>query len=297
MRLIPITLLLLLYFDAANAQPLNDNPHTLLWAIINAKGDTSYLFGTFHEFGYNYFRKYPLPLAKMKEADIVFLEEIHGKSHGPKLKVHKWLQYLSKDEYALLEACVKKAGYDKLKDFRKTSPYELKYLLYSNMYAELTHARDSVTAVTMEEYLLSYRNWKNKKIAGLEERADVERTVQFVAGEEERNDSLVVRHMVDFIKNEKQYADSMKMSPDYAEAEHYLNADINYHLVQASTDEDKGFAYALDERNAKWLPLIRQSLETGKTFIAVGMKHLWYKNGLINLLLKEGYNVVPIAMK
>jgi hypothetical protein len=280
-----------------SAQAPSDNPHTLLWAVINAKGDTSYLFGTFHEFGTNYFRKYPVPLKKMKDADIVFLEEIPGKSNGPKPTVHKWLQYLSKEEYVLLEAYVKKAGYDKLKDFRKTSPYEVKYLLYSTLYAELTHARDSVTAVAMEEYMLSYRNWKKKKIAGLEKRAEVEKTVQFVVGEEEGNDSLVVRHMVDFLQNERQYADSMRQSPDYAEAEHYMNADINYHLVQASTDEDKGFAYALDERNAKWLPLIKQSVDTEKTFIAVGIRHLWYRKGLINLLLKEGYKVVPMAMK
>lgn len=47
----------------------------------------------------------------------------------------------------------------------------------------------------------------------------------------------------------------------------------------------------IDERNINWLDDIMESLEKEPTFIAVGMGHLGGKDGLLNLLFKEGYKL------
>jgi hypothetical protein len=53
----------------------------------------------------------------------------------------------------------------------------------------------------------------------------------------------------------------------------------------------------IDDRNKKWIPQIRESLASKRTFIAVGAGHLGGPNGLIRLLEKEGYTLSPVELK
>ncbi len=47
------------------------------------------------------------------------------------------------------------------------------------------------------------------------------------------------------------------------------------------------------KRNRNWIPLIKKAVAEKPTFIAVGAGHLGGKDGVINLLRKEGYRVTP----
>jgi uncharacterized protein len=49
----------------------------------------------------------------------------------------------------------------------------------------------------------------------------------------------------------------------------------------------------IDNRNAKWIPLLERQMEVAPVFTAVGAGHLYGNHGLINLLRKEGYRVEP----
>ena len=60
------------------------------------------------------------------------------------------------------------------------------------------------------------------------------------------------------------------------------------------TSEEKLF---IDDRNKKWVPQMRESLASKRTFIAVGAGHLGGPNGLIRLLEKEGYTLSPVELK
>jgi len=50
----------------------------------------------------------------------------------------------------------------------------------------------------------------------------------------------------------------------------------------------------LKHRNLVWLPNIVKLIKTRKTFIAVGLNHLRYRYGLIQLLREYGYKVEPV---
>ncbi len=52
----------------------------------------------------------------------------------------------------------------------------------------------------------------------------------------------------------------------------------------------------LDERNAKWLPVIEKNIAATSAFIAVGGGHLGGEKGVINLLRKKGYTLTPIKL-
>lgn len=51
------------------------------------------------------------------------------------------------------------------------------------------------------------------------------------------------------------------------------------------------------ERNLIWMPKMNAKLKEGSCFIAVGLGHLQYKTGLIQLLRKEGYTLKSVKLK
>lgn len=53
--------------------------------------------------------------------------------------------------------------------------------------------------------------------------------------------------------------------------------------------------FLLNDRNKRWIPTIRKEIASRPTFVAVGAAHLGGEQGVIALLRKEGYSVVPIA--
>lgn len=53
----------------------------------------------------------------------------------------------------------------------------------------------------------------------------------------------------------------------------------------------------IDERNVRMVERMLPRLSHGRVFVAVGALHLPGKNGLINLLRKEGYAVTPPSLK
>ncbi len=53
----------------------------------------------------------------------------------------------------------------------------------------------------------------------------------------------------------------------------------------------------LTDRNERWIPLIERQVATKPTFIAVGAAHLGGETGVVALLRKQGYSVVPVLEK
>ena len=52
----------------------------------------------------------------------------------------------------------------------------------------------------------------------------------------------------------------------------------------------------LDNRNAAWVPQIKEMIASKRCFIAVGAGHLGGPNGVIRLLEKEGYTLTPVEL-
>jgi len=56
----------------------------------------------------------------------------------------------------------------------------------------------------------------------------------------------------------------------------------------------QGLYNMVSGRNKKWIPVIKSNIQECPCLIAVGAGHLPGKEGLINLLRKEGYRVKPL---
>jgi uncharacterized protein YbaP (TraB family) len=73
----------------------------------------------------------------------------------------------------------------------------------------------------------------------------------------------------------------------------YLAQDIDG-MVEMSGEEffgdlENGEAELLTNRNQKWIPKIKAFSKEKPTFYAVGAAHLGGQNGVIRLLMKEGF--------
>ncbi len=68
-------------------------------------------------------------------------------------------------------------------------------------------------------------------------------------------------------------------------------------LMQSVTQEQMGEnmqKYMLDDRNARWVPVLKEKMKKSSVLIAVGAGHLHGPEGLIALLRKNGYKVTPL---
>jgi uncharacterized protein len=69
-------------------------------------------------------------------------------------------------------------------------------------------------------------------------------------------------------------------------------------LNKITDDQDEFSDYndiLLTNRNEKWIPEIIEQAKLRPTFFAVGAAHLGNENGVINLLRKKGYTVLPVT--
>ncbi|MEZ4775052.1 MAG: TraB/GumN family protein [Bacteroidia bacterium] len=65
-------------------------------------------------------------------------------------------------------------------------------------------------------------------------------------------------------------------------------------MMGESEDVSEHLDQLLDARNQKWIAKIESFVKAESVFIAVGAGHLGGPNGVVNLLKKQGYTVVPI---
>jgi len=69
-------------------------------------------------------------------------------------------------------------------------------------------------------------------------------------------------------------------------------------LFEKATEERvmnaKAKKYMLDERNQNWIRILPAMIKSKTSFIAVGSAHLAGEQGVINLLRKSGYTVMPV---
>lgn len=79
----------------------------------------------------------------------------------------------------------------------------------------------------------------------------------------------------------------------------YKNQDLQA-LQQLLKTESSGMEQfediLLNQRNHNWIPIMKTQIAEKPTFFAVGAGHLGGPEGILNLLIQEGYKVTPVSM-
>lgn len=276
MKKINIVIFLFCYLNLYSQQ------QSILWKI-EKDSVTSYIIGTNHLFGESFLKKDKVILLKIEESNLVLAENI-GESYSI-INVREDSSstgFLNQDQLKLLEnISSKKTSINKLQ-LREIM------IIIDDVWAKKSclNNRERKDSLSLDNFIIKTAQEKGIKVGGLED--------PFVALEyinkytyEEYDDNRLKEIIVAKLNNINK---NIKHSHCKIE-KNYRNKNYEYNFNKKMEHP------ILAERNINWMKKIPNLLEEyKKVFIAVGIGHLDYENGILNLLKNEGYNVTPVKI-
>jgi uncharacterized protein YbaP (TraB family) len=273
------------------ALTFSQTPHTLLWRI-SGKGTTrpSWLFGTMHILCASDARLTDSLKAAIASCDEVYFE-INLSDMSDMLNS---IKYMRMNDDKKLSDLLKPDEYTRVKNYfaRHSSllPFSMlerfKPMLISGLIEE--QGLDCQTTDGMELMIMQqlHSSTEKKPVNGLE-------TAEFQAG---LFDSIPYEQQAKELVNYIDSADENKKATRQL-AELYVHQDLDS-IGQLSDKDDPGMSGYMDlllyNRNRKWARELDTLLPGKSLLIAVGAAHLPGKEGVIELLRKEGYTVDPV---
>lgn len=289
--IVSIALLLMFQFAVAQINSSSDSKliNTVFFKVTNPNNEhVSYLFGTHHAFGKDFFDS----LTKVKQAlascDIVIKENltIPGETAediiNRRTTITKWKKYLSREELSFVKDLFAKSP----TDYNKMTPTEMYVFLNRYFKQQICLSKsDDDRSFSLDDYIATIAEEQNIELYGLE---STEEQISLINKDVEGMPSKKhKRRLSNFI----QRITTVKKN-DCEETSWYTRMSIDYQLKVPCNN-----ALVLTDRNEKWMTQLIVLIEERDSFVAVGLSHLMYQCGLINQLTKLGYSVTPINIK
>ena len=283
--------LLFFYSCLATALYGQNIPNTLLWKVTKSGSvNESFLFGTFHEVNPLFFDSLTNVLVKLRQSDLLFVEQ---RSFAPinagsikqlPWSSKKWDMILTNEQKQTFTAFVKKAedsSYYNLNPLTLTLAASRLYLTY---FCQGPSTLDQLMDSHIENIALNI----GKQVFELDS-----------------NQQIMLRDAAQTfsLKKDSLYASiaihSMKLMLDNDDSEcqlvnDYRNFRLDYQLEISRNSDD---AWLLEDRNTKWIAKLNHVFPKQNCFVAIGFRHLFYKQGLIQKLRTLGYVVTPVPME
>ncbi|NER13481.1 TraB/GumN family protein [Leptobacterium flavescens] len=279
-----ISLCLLTFSCSKKEQPLDNS---LLWEISgNGLEEPSYLFGTIHaicdaSLDDKVIKALDKTSVVILELDIDDLEPSDDMRNQVKMKNGTTIQDLTTDkEYKALETFVKNELTLPIEEMNTIKPYFIIVLTYTKLF--------DCPIVSLESELIKLAYEQNEEVLGLETLEEQFKIFDDIPYEAQVTDLL--NSVSDTLKRDKKMFNEM--------LDLYNNENISelHDLLKDYPSEvsDKYLHILVDDRNKKWIPKIKNYAMEQPSFFGVGAGHLPGKNGVINLLRKEGYTVKAV---
>lgn len=302
-----IILFILVFIARISKSQVNSDIYkTVVWQVTkNGLKDTSYLFGTCHSFTGKFFEYHPDIINILNKTQII-ATEIDFSNNLIDLKAlevtdsMKWKNIATKEQYRRIKNYFTHRLSMNSYYIDNTDIYNLCLGFdeeASNFYVKYMF-EDYSTDDHIDKYCSKYAQKKGKIVTGLEEiplhvsyvkvlycnckNPSIDQMKQQI----NKLDSLIKI----FKNNPYQYEHS-----DSTLLKNYFELNLDYQLDIIPFESE--ISNNLKVRNQLWLRKIESLFSTKSTFIAVGLYHLYFKNGLIRLLEEKGYKVEPITLK
>jgi len=265
------------------------NNNTLLWEV-SGKGlkHPSFLFGTFHLLCKEDIQFSNQLKEAIKASDEIYMELdmddpsilLSGMLYMNMKDGKKLADLYTPDEYKKLQAYFTDSLNTPLILLQKAKPYFLVGLLYPKM-------MNCSSPAGVEEELLKIAKEDKKEIKGLE-------TIQFQASvfdsiPYEWQAKELMKNIDSFSFYKKEFDDMVSLYKSQ------LLDSMQNMLVKSEFGSEQYEDLLLNDRNKKWVKELKEIMKNESVFTAVGAGHLTGEYGLISLLKKEGYTVVPLA--
>ena len=269
-----------------------DVPKTILWRVTKPGNvNESFLFGTFHEINPSFFDSLAIAIKKLQQSDILFVEQRITSSNGQLLTAQpvwsstRWNETLTSEQAQTFIEFAEKA--------KDSSYYQLNPLLLTLTTSRLYMMNFCDSTATfpdlMDHHIEKLAIKHKKQVQSLDINHDILLKKEDLAFSH-LQDSLYASYGIHFMKRmlENDLSDCKIVSS-------YKKFDIDYQFDKDLLgDGDK--STLLIERNKQWIQLLDKSFSFSKCFVAVGFRHLFYKQGLIQLLRNLGYSVIPLQI-
>ena len=280
--LIPIAFILSGFVFPALAQE-----NALLWEVTKKDGDApSYLYGTVHIQDKRVFAFDDLVYEKMKACDALAVEmvldelDIDEVREQMFMKEGKIKDYMSGEEYAILDSVVKAKTGQPLSMFARMKPFFL-----SSQLMQMDLPKDMPVALDM--HFIDTARDMSKSVIALEKLSDQIGAI----------DKMSIEDQVDML------LDGIEDYDDHASEEMgklvdaYLAQDLQqiHDLMQDTALPPEFGDDLLIHRNYGMVKAIRKIMKKRTVFAAFGAAHLVGEEGVIALLRKKGYTVKPVA--
>jgi uncharacterized protein YbaP (TraB family) len=263
---------------------------TILWKVTDTiNNKTSFIVGTFHQFGNSFVDSIPELKKRLYESEIAIFESID--------KIENTIKMIEKREASLeIEKRLKKKDLIKLKeiakewnvDLYKLKPIEIRWKLQQ----EFQKTKCKTTRPTdrfdhFDNYLQYLAEKNNIKILGLEtdslQLSLIEKENKYPNWKKERkNISPWIEQMTTDNPNMNNCSLAIK----------YRKFDLNYEFEKECETN-----VLLKERNENWMEILPKMLSEKDCFIAVGLFHLYYECGILQQLKSKGFKIELIEIK
>ena len=275
--------------NEANVQAIENS---LLWKI-EGKGlhKASYLFGTIHIIkSEEFFLPNGFNEAFNKSNNIVF--EIDMSMLDDMEEVMSLLpKVMMKDDLSLRDL-ISEDEYEKVNRFFTEAGLPLFFLekikpMFLTMFADPEVKPGILENGEYKSYELEFHSMaenQNKKVSGLES-IDYQISILDSIPYKEQ-----ARMLLESIDNQAQDTSSFDLL-----VKQYKEQDINTLFNSIKKDDiSKYEKILLNDRNENWIPVMEEMMKQEASFFAVGAGHLGGEKGVINLLRKAGYKVIPV---
>ncbi|MER2999551.1 TraB/GumN family protein [Pontibacter populi] len=264
-------------------------PKALLWEISGqGLSKPSYLFGTIHAICPENFNMPEVVKNKLANTERLSLEvdmdapnfmvELQQASilpNGSSLR-----SFFSDADYSLLNNHFKQTLKIDLAQLDRMKPF----MLHSMLLSQLTQCQ----AVSYEQSLMEIAQKQGKEVIGLETVSEQLSAIDEMPASVQ---TTMLTNMVSNMDEARQsYRDMVQL---------YLQQDLAgldaLAREEYNDEEYREYEQAfLVNRNKRWIPVLEREARIQPTFFAVGAGHLTGKDGLLELLRKKGYTVLPV---
>lgn len=285
-----LILFISLHLNAQSEYPFAAKDDALLWKI---KGEgvhkNCYLFGTMHLIEEDYFL-FPSKLKKaIAKSEVLTMElaDLPDPSKSLKyimLKEGSFFDYFNEEqEDSILTWANENLNLSEeafKKTFNKFKPFAVVQVATQMQFIGKTKS--------YELEFISLAEENNLDIKGLE---TIEQQMAIF-------DSLTPAQQSEMVmENIRDFDSNLSDMKSLMEVYDLQQVDALYEKIheEGGVIEEEQEAF-LDNRNANWVPQIEEMIKSNAVFIAVGAGHLGGPNGVIRLLEKEGYELIPIKL-
>lgn len=263
--------------------------NSILWEVSGKKLEKpSYLYGTIHIQERDVFDFDPLIYKKMKSCDALAVELLMDEIEPEVVREQMLMEddklsnYLSDQEYELLDSIMKAKTGQPLMLFEKMKPFFImSQLMQASMSSEMPMALDM--------HLIDTARKMDMEVLALEELSDQIGAIDKMSIEEQVG--MLMENIDDTANNIQKQLDKLKKA--------YLNQNLDsLYMLTKDTALPEAFAKELlINRNKGMAKEMHKLMKKKSVFAAFGAAHLVGEEGVVRLLRKKGYTVKPIKFE